>query len=112
MTLSKVYFRLQKSATIFTTFTITAILTVCTYICLPGWSASAQVTGQGTITGTVTDSFRTRINGLREMGMNGANITLSRDCPVWERMKLETSIVAYNAFNHQILSAPKHECNE
>jgi hypothetical protein len=53
-----------------------------------------------------TRVFPTRINGVRQMGMNGANITVSRDFPVWERMTLETSIIAYNAFNHQILAAP------
>ncbi len=40
------------------------------------------------------------------MGMNGANITVSRDFHIWERMSLETSVLAYNAFNHQILSSP------
>jgi hypothetical protein len=50
--------------------------------------------------------FPRRINGVRQMGMNGANITVSRDFRVWERMSLETSIIAYNAFNHQDLSGP------
>lgn len=47
--------------------------------------------------------FPTYINGVRQMGMNGANVTVARNFHIWERMTLETSILAYNVFNHQIL---------
>ncbi len=47
--------------------------------------------------------FPTYINGVRQMGMNGANITASRNFHIWERMNLETSMMAYNVFNHQVL---------
>lgn len=47
--------------------------------------------------------FPTRIPGIRQMGMNGANATVSRDFHLVERMNLETSIMAYNLFNHQVL---------
>jgi hypothetical protein len=50
--------------------------------------------------------FPTRINGVREMGMNGMNATVARTFHIWERTTLETSLLGYNIFNHQILSAP------
>lgn len=50
--------------------------------------------------------FPTRINGVREMGMNGVNATVSRNFHIVKRVSLETSLMAYNLFNHQILSSP------
>jgi hypothetical protein len=47
--------------------------------------------------------FPTRINGVRQMGMNGVNATVSRTFPIWERMNLETQMIVYNLFNHDIL---------
>ena len=40
------------------------------------------------------------------MGMNGVNATVSRNFHIVKRMSLETSLMAYNLFNHQILSSP------
>jgi hypothetical protein len=37
------------------------------------------------------------------MGMNGANTTVSRNFHLVEWTTLETCIMAYNVFNHQIL---------
>jgi hypothetical protein len=49
--------------------------------------------------------FPTHINGVRQMGMNGANTTVSRNFHLVERMSLETSIMGYNVFNHQVLGS-------
>ena len=50
--------------------------------------------------------FPTRVNGVRQMGMNGMNATVARTFHIWERTTLETSLLGYNVFNHQILSSP------
>jgi Carboxypeptidase regulatory-like domain len=47
--------------------------------------------------------FPTHLNGVRQMGMNDANATVSRSFHLWERMNLETYFMAYNVFNHQVL---------
>jgi hypothetical protein len=47
--------------------------------------------------------FPASINGVRQMGMNGANTTVSRNFHLVEWTTLETCIMAYNVFNHQIL---------
>ncbi len=39
------------------------------------------------------------------MGMNGANATLARTFPIGKRMNLETSMIVYNLFNHDILGS-------
>ena len=49
--------------------------------------------------------FPTFLNGVRQMGMNGANVTVARNFHLWERMTLETSVLAYNVFNHQVLGS-------
>jgi Carboxypeptidase regulatory-like domain len=49
--------------------------------------------------------FPTRVNGVRQMGMNGANATLARTFPIRKRMTLETSMIVYNLFNHDILGS-------
>jgi hypothetical protein len=50
--------------------------------------------------------FPTRINGVREMGMNNVNGNITRNFHLHERLRLETSLQVYNVFNHQGLSAP------
>jgi hypothetical protein len=47
--------------------------------------------------------FPTRVNGVRQMGMNGAAVSVQRTFPIIERMSLETTFNAYNLFNHQVL---------
>jgi hypothetical protein len=47
--------------------------------------------------------FPTRINGVRQMGMNGAAASVQRTFPIIERMSLETTFNVYNLFNHQVL---------
>ena len=50
--------------------------------------------------------FPTRINGVREMGMNNVNGNVSRTFHLVKRMTLQTSFLVYNVFNHQGLAAP------
>lgn len=50
--------------------------------------------------------FPTRLNGVRQMGMNGADANVGRNFKIVERMSLETTFEVYNLFNHQILGAP------
>ena len=47
--------------------------------------------------------FPTRVNGVRQMGMNGVDASMQRTFPIYERMSLETTFNAYNLFNHQVL---------
>jgi hypothetical protein len=47
--------------------------------------------------------FPSRVNGVRQMGMNGAAASVQRTFPLFERMSLETTFNAYNVFNHQVL---------
>jgi len=47
--------------------------------------------------------FPTRVNGVRQMGMNGAAASVQRTFLIIERMSLETTFNAYNLFNHQVL---------
>jgi len=49
--------------------------------------------------------FPTRVNGVRQMGMNGAAASVQRTFPIFERMSLETTFNVYNLFNHQVLGA-------
>jgi hypothetical protein len=80
----------------------------------PDGTVSTTCTYSGT--GFVTNSacqpqganlrvFPARINGVRQMGMNGAAANLQRTFPIWERMSLETTLNAYNLFNHQVLGS-------
>ena len=50
--------------------------------------------------------FPTRINGVREMGMNNVNGNVSRTFHLVKSMTLQTSFLVYNVFNHQGLAAP------
>jgi Carboxypeptidase regulatory-like domain/TonB dependent receptor len=47
--------------------------------------------------------FPTRINGVRQMGMNGVDASVQRTFPIYERLSLETTFNTYNLFNHQVL---------
>ena len=47
--------------------------------------------------------FPTRVNGVRQMGMNGVDANVQRTFPIYERMSLETTFNVYNLFNHQVL---------
>ncbi len=47
--------------------------------------------------------FPTRVNGVRQMGMNGVDANVQRTFRLVERMSLETTFNAYNLFNHQVL---------
>jgi hypothetical protein len=57
-------------------------------------------------TGYNLRAFPTRVNGVRQMGMNGMNANVSRNFHLLERMSLETTLQVYNLFNHQVLSSP------
>ena len=50
--------------------------------------------------------FPTYINGIRAMGWNGVDATVSRNFRIWERVNLETSFLGYNIFNHQGIGGP------
>jgi hypothetical protein len=50
--------------------------------------------------------FPTRVNGVRQMGMNDGDLSLQRTFPLPEKMSLEATFNAYNIFNHQILGTP------
>ncbi|MBT9332653.1 TonB-dependent receptor domain-containing protein [Paracidobacterium acidisoli] len=49
--------------------------------------------------------FPTRVNGVRQMGMNGADANVQRTFPVHEGISLETTFNVYNLFNHQVLGS-------
>jgi hypothetical protein len=88
-------------------------------------TASTTVSPDGTVTTTCTYSgngfvtnpacqptgynvrvFPTRLSGVRQMGMNGADASLQRTYHLVERMSLETTFNAYNVFNHQVMGGP------
>ncbi len=75
--------------------------TACTY---SGYGFVANTLCQPT--GYNLRVFPTHVNGVRQMGMNGANATVSRNFHLVEQLNLETSIMAYNVFNHQVLGGP------
>jgi hypothetical protein len=73
-------------------------------------STSCTYTGTGFVTnpacqptGYNARAFPTRINGVRQMGMNGAAASMQRTIPIHERISMEATFNAYNLFNHQIL---------
>lgn len=49
--------------------------------------------------------FPTRVNGVRQMGMNGVDANVQRTFPIRERLTLETTFNVYNLFNHQVLGS-------
>ncbi len=49
--------------------------------------------------------FPSRVNGVRQMGMNGVDANVQRTFHLYERMALETTFNAYNLFNHQVLGS-------
>lgn len=86
------------TATATATIDPTTNVTTCTY------SGNGFVTNSACQpTGYNLRVFPTYVNGVRQMGMNGANATMSRNFHIWERMNLETSLLVYNLFNHQVL---------
>ena len=48
-----------------------------------------------------TRVFPTRINGVRNMGMNNVDGNIARTFHIRERLNFETSFLVYNVFNHQ-----------
>jgi hypothetical protein len=50
--------------------------------------------------------FPTRVNGVRQMGLNGVNANVARDFHIVERLNLETTLEVYNLFNHDVLAPP------
>ena len=50
--------------------------------------------------------FPTRVNGVREMGMNNASANVTRDFHILERLNFQAMFSVYNLFNHQVLAAP------
>jgi hypothetical protein len=54
-------------------------------------------------TGFNSRVFPARVDGVRQMGMNGASASVQRDFHLYERIRLETTFNAYNVFNHQVL---------
>jgi hypothetical protein len=83
------------------TATTTNGITTCTY------------TGNGFVTNPSCQPnaynelvFPTRVNGVREMGMNNVNGNVSRTFRLVRGMTLQTSFLVYNAFNHQGLQGP------
>lgn len=50
--------------------------------------------------------FPTRINGVRQMGLNNADANVARDFHIAGRVNFETTLEVYNLFNHQVLGAP------
>ncbi|RZU35423.1 carboxypeptidase-like regulatory domain-containing protein [Edaphobacter modestus] len=56
-------------------------------------------------TGFNTRAFPSRVNGVRQMGMNGAAASVQREFHLYERLRLETTFNAYNVFNHQVLGS-------
>ena len=76
----------------------------------PDGSTNCSYSGTGFVinpvcqpTGYNLRVFPTRVNGVRQMGMNGINANVSRTFRLVERVNLETTMAAYNLFNHQVL---------
>lgn len=76
----------------------------------PNGDGSCTYSGNGFVTNPACQPngynlrvFPTRVNGVRQMGMNGVDANVQRTFHLVERMSLETTFNAYNLFNHQIL---------
>jgi hypothetical protein len=77
------------------------VTTTCTY------SGTGFVTNPACQpTGYNLRAFPTHVNGVRQMGMNGADASLQRTYHMVERVSLETTFNAYNVFNHQVMGGP------
>jgi hypothetical protein len=75
-----------------------SVTTTCTY------SGNGFVTNPACQpTGYNLRVFPTRVNGVRQMGMNGVDANVQRTFPIRERLSLETTFNVYNLFNHQVL---------
>jgi hypothetical protein len=66
-----------------------------------GKTGQAASTGDGG--GLLWTGLTQDFGNYGNIGMNGANVTVARNFHIWERVTLETSILAYNVFNHQVL---------
>ncbi len=71
-------------------------------------TSSCAYSGEGFITASTcqpnaynTRVFPTRINGVRNMGMNNVDGNIARTFHIVERLNFETSFLVYNVFNHQ-----------
>jgi hypothetical protein len=76
-------------------------------------TSTCAYSGEGFITASScqpnaynTRVFPTRVNGVRQMGMNNVNGNIARTFHIAERVNFETSFLVYNVFNHQGYSAP------
>jgi hypothetical protein len=76
----------------------------------PDGATNCSYSGTGFVTNPVCQPtgynlrvFPTHVNGVRQMGMNGMNANVSRTFHLVERVNLETTMAAYNLFNHQVL---------
>jgi hypothetical protein len=50
--------------------------------------------------------FPTRVNGVRQMGLNNADANVARDFHIAARLNFEASFLVFNLFNHIDLGAP------
>jgi hypothetical protein len=50
--------------------------------------------------------FPTRVNGVRQMGMNNADANVARNFHIVENLNFEASFLVFNLFNHSVLAAP------
>jgi hypothetical protein len=85
---------------------------VATATANPDGSTTCTYTGSGFVTnpscqpnGYNLRVFPTRVNGVRQMGMNGVNANISRTFHLVSRFNLETTMQVYNLFNHSILGS-------
>jgi hypothetical protein len=77
-----------------------SVTTTCTY------SGNGFVTDPACQpTGYNLRVFPTRVNGVRQMGMNGVDASVQRTLPIREWLSLETTFNVYNLFNHQVLGS-------
>lgn len=76
-------------------------------------NGSCTNTGTGFVTNAScqpqynTRYFPTRVNGVREMGVNIATANLERTFKIREGVNLQTRFDANNVFNHQTLASPQ-----
>jgi hypothetical protein len=75
-----------------------SVTTTCTY------SGNGFVTNPACQpTGYNLRVFPTRVNGVRQMGMNGIDANIQRTFAIREGMSLEATFNVYNLMNHQVL---------
>jgi hypothetical protein len=86
---------------------------VATPTVAPDGSVTCTYTGTGFVTNSQCQptgfnlrAFPSRVNGVRQMGWNDANLNVQREFRLAETVKLQTRIEAYNVFNHQVINGP------